>query len=556
MQRKKTLKVPASLIRAIKSDNEQTLKKELENKKYKVNPELLNTIYESRLSSMTPLIYAVMKNCFTSCKVLALNPSIDLNTTNLFREDIIILLCIKLSDANTDNKEIIKETLKIILTDKRYSTSNQRHANAMKILIKAGLFELAFLLMQKETFHTGDFEQFFENPLFSIAAYCPQNMTDHVLNHLKLNTKQLASFMMGAFYHKDASLALKILEFNPDSQLAEIKPGSKQNSLFVSLIAIADQRNSLNIFQPVLKKLLCQASPDFWKGASGSFAWLAKLSTATYHRVAPIVINDTNTIVEKSGLIEHKIKPMLLALLADPDFDINSPLWTGEFLLSQAIINNDIEIALLALENAKLQINLTNENLETAFAIAAKLGRSEIIAAMLTKPDLDIYTQNSAGHTPVMLAFENQHGETGNLILAHDRFDPCHIYAAGQTLAMHAAAHQQDGLLDYLFSQGAPVDATDAEGNTALNIAVASSDSAVVLNVLFKHNANPHIANHKLYTPVMTAQQHGHNGLYYPITERMRTYKPTQITNVAETFFNKPKGSEEKYHDLLKRLAQ
>ena len=141
---------------------------------------------------------------------------------------------------------------------------------------------------------------------------------------------------------------------------------------------------------------------------------------------------------------------------------------------------------------------LDNESQErTPLAVAAALGRAEIVEALLAR-GADVKARDERKETALHLAAMAGHAQVAALLLA----GKAEIDAKGQdfmTPLLYAAArgHAAVGLL--LLAKGAKVTATDRSKETALHFAV-SSRSVPLVQALVDHGADPNAAN-KYGTP-------------------------------------------------------
>lgn len=284
--------------------------------------------------------------------------------------------------------------------------------------------------------------------------------------------------------------------------------------------------------------------------------WAFKnLSEASRSRLLAVCFNSEITALyeeAKSAYLRFNVAnaALLSTLASDPDFPIDTVLHTNETLLRQCILDNHTEAALLALQRPDININLTNANGDTALILAAKLGRSAIVAALLARNDVNLHQQNKSNHTPITSAFMSGYTDMGHTMLRHPYFDPTHLYNYKTNILMLAASCQAYSLLQYILNLNIlDVNAQDANGNTALMHTVSLSDNAKVPNLLFKHGANPHIQNNEEYNPYMKARQNQREAIKYLLKKMMQDY-PHKVV-IPETSFTPAK----QLHDLLDRIA-
>uniref|UniRef100_A0A0P5ALS6 No mechanoreceptor potential C n=1 Tax=Daphnia magna TaxID=35525 RepID=A0A0P5ALS6_9CRUS len=131
--------------------------------------------------------------------------------------------------------------------------------------------------------------------------------------------------------------------------------------------------------------------------------------------------------------------------------------------------------------------------------------------------------RDTEGYLPLHIAVEigNMH-VTKELLNMNGDLQVKATFGPKMENAFHAATRRRDiELLRILNDQGSPVDAVNADGQTALHIAAADGDENIVKYLHMLH-ANPNISDNEDRTPVLIAAERGKTTVVEILTEKFR----------------------------------
>ncbi|KAF3912393.1 Inversin [Arthrobotrys entomopaga] len=163
-------------------------------------------------------------------------------------------------------------------------------------------------------------------------------------------------------------------------------------------------------------------------------------------------------------------------------------------VLCLATRNNSPRLVEL-LVKAGVDVNLPDENGESALFIAAKLGHVECAKILLTEPEAqkaDIeFTEPNFGWTPLFTAAVHGHTQVVTLLLQagadYERLD-----SSGWSASEHSSLRGHLEITRMIFDQGQPSDSSDAASDTASTVQQAPSSLSTSPSRSLAENAPPH----------------------------------------------------------------
>lgn len=174
----------------------------------------------------------------------------------------------------------------------------------------------------------------------------------------------------------------------------------------------------------------------------------------------------------------------------------------------QAQDANKVSILLASTGNLDMLKTLLNKftfvNCSSLLYFAAENGRLNVIAYLLTLPNIDVDYGKSKDFTPLMIACNEGYLDIVQYLLSHNaNMNNC-IPTTGSSVLHIAAKTGRKDIVDCLLEHNAVIDQTNAFGSTALHVAIAKSHQGVV-ETLVTHNANVNILNKRGTSPLQSA---------------------------------------------------
>jgi len=206
-----------------------------------------------------------------------------------------------------------------------------------------------------------------------------------------------------------------------------------------------------------------------------AFEYLDKLEDVFYAR-EDLNVNLQNNRGETALLLAAKANRVvtvekLIAKFADVNIQDNH----GYTALIEAVKRQYSTLLSVLLEHEKIDVNIKNENGDTAFSISMNFlldrdARAKGIAnKLLDRDDVDVNIRNDLGAAPLITAYVNKYNDILTIILKKENVDVNIRGTLEETLLMEAGYEGNYKLAQYLLGRGdIDINAFDKDGNTAL----------------------------------------------------------------------------------------
>jgi ankyrin repeat protein len=149
---------------------------------------------------------------------------------------------------------------------------------------------------------------------------------------------------------------------------------------------------------------------------------------------------------------------------------------------------------------------------------AASLGRSDLVEELVERDPRQAFARSGDGFTPLHFAAFFGEERVARVLLEHHADAGAVANNPMQVMPLHSAAAGRNlAIVRALLEHGAPVNARQQKGWTALHAAAQHGDRPMV-ELLLKYGANPNAKNDEGCTPDQVADEKGH----IEIAERLR----------------------------------
>ena len=219
----------------------------------------------------------------------------------------------------------------------------------------------------------------------------------------------------------------------------------------------------------------------------------------------PILIEDYNHNFSFSHVFQNTIEAedyILASFLTEIDVSHNV-----NNSIHKAARDGNID-AVEVLLKKDVDINIQDENGETALMLASQNGHHQIVELLL-KEHADINQQNENEWTALMIASQNGHHQVVELLLK-EHADINTQEKDGWTALMLASQNGHHQVVELLLKELADINTRNKNGVTALMLA-SENDNHQVVEVLLKEHTNFNQQDENGWTALMIASQNGHH---------------------------------------------
>ena len=204
----------------------------------------------------------------------------------------------------------------------------------------------------------------------------------------------------------------------------------------------------------------------------------------------------------------HQKMTEVVKKLIVKDADVNKQDKNGITALIWACYAKNTDIALALLESKNIEVDLVDNNGETALHPASRQGMLAVIEKLITK-GTDVNKQNRNGYTALMHACDNEHTHVALALLNVDGIEVDLVNVVGETALHRASSKGMLSVVEKLIEKRADVNKQDKRGNTALIGACEHKNTDVALALLERTGIEVDLANNNGETALHQASEKG-----------------------------------------------
>jgi ankyrin repeat protein len=190
--------------------------------------------------------------------------------------------------------------------------------------------------------------------------------------------------------------------------------------------------------------------------------------------------------------------------------DVNFVDYGGRTSLMTAIEYDDIDGCLNILLNNP-NLNLLDNNGNTALMLCIKRGNITIANKILSYPNVDVNVVNNLGNTALMMAIKFRNVETSIKILKYPNVDVNMVDNCGKTTLMMAIKHNDNDKIATVILDNPSVDVNvvNDSGNTALIMSVRFAKFSIAIKILNDPNVDVNVVNDSGNTALLLSIKYG-----------------------------------------------
>ncbi|KAF9877519.1 hypothetical protein CkaCkLH20_05219 [Colletotrichum karsti] len=224
--------------------------------------------------------------------------------------------------------------------------------------------------------------------------------------------------------------------------------------------------------------------------------------------------NDGATPVHRAVRWCHVVIIGILLGRDDVDPNIQAQAIRGDTPLMQSIIYKDKSIVRQLLDDARVKVDLQNNDGETALHIAVKLFDESLVKTLLDH-GAKVNISDKQGRTPILLAAGDAHLEALREELETVDAD----VPLGKELRI-AVKRSNKWLVKVLLDHGAKVDIQDNDGRTPISLAAGDGHLEAVKELVRMDCVDIDLADNNGWKPLHWAQKNGHDDVVSLLNNR------------------------------------
>ena len=206
-----------------------------------------------------------------------------------------------------------------------------------------------------------------------------------------------------------------------------------------------------------------------------------------------------------AALEYDQLETLRTLLEVKPSLVLGTRFQSGQSLLHIACEKGKAETVELLLEEARIPINLPDDDEDTPLLAAVFKNQPEVVALLLASRDINVNSANDKGATPLLIAAQNNHPDIVELLLEAPCIAVNFPDAIGVTPLHTASERNHEAVVKLLLDMpDVEVDCANDKDATALYVA-CKSGHAKIAQLLLHRGASVDLPMYSGATPLMAA---------------------------------------------------